>query len=124
MSKQESGNNGVLLMNMGGPGSVDEIKPYLYRLFSDPYILGLPSVLRKPLAKLIASRRQAKAAERYNLIGGKSPLLDETEAQARTLEKALGLPVRVAMRYTQPFAADKLLIYLWSKFFFFGFLLG
>lgn len=106
MNKQDDHNDGVLLMNMGGPGTADEIKPYLYRLFSDPYILGLPWFLRKPLARLIASRRQAKSAERYNLIGGGSPLLKETEAQARALEQVLGLPVRVAMRYTEPFAAD------------------
>jgi len=106
MNNKNNAANGVLLMNMGGPGSVEEIEPYLYRLFSDPYIIGLPAFLRKPLAKLMASRRQANAAARYNRIGGKSPLLEETLAQARALENTLDLPVGVAMRYTRPFAAD------------------
>jgi protoporphyrin/coproporphyrin ferrochelatase len=102
----ETRKHGVMLVNMGGPSSKEEIPDYLYRLFSDPLIIGAPSFIRRPLARFIASRRKVKSATRYDLIGGKSPLKDETAAQARTLETALNMPVTFAMRYTEPFIQE------------------
>lgn len=93
---------GVLLMNMGGPRDVGEIPGYLYRIFTDVYIMKIPFFFRYPLARLIVCLRKKKVVERYNLIGGKSPLDEETAAQARELEKVLGIPVSYAMRYIDP----------------------
>src|SRR5882724_254234 len=80
----------VILFNLGGPDSLDAVQPFLRNLFSDPAIITLPSWLRLPLASFIASRRTPKATEIYAKIGGSSPILGQTEAQARALEEALG----------------------------------
>jgi len=94
----------VVLMNLGGPDSPEAVRPFLYNLFSDPAIIGLPTVVRRPLAWLIAARRYRVAAEIYAHLGGASPLLPNTEAQARALEAELGADYRcfIAMRYWHP----------------------
>jgi ferrochelatase len=97
----------VVLMNLGGPDSPAAVRPFLYNLFSDPAIIGLPVPLRLPLAWLIAMRRNAVATEIYAHLGGASPLLANTEAQAQGLEAALGADYRcfIAMRYWHPLTA-------------------
>ena len=80
----------VVLMNLGGPDSLEAVRPFLFNLFSDPAIIRLPALLRLPLARLIAWRRAGVAREIYRRLGGASPLLANTEAQARALEAALG----------------------------------
>lgn len=97
----------VVLMNLGGPDSPASVQPFLCNLFSDPAIIGLPALLRLPLAQLIAARRAVVAREIYAQLGGCSPLLANTEAQARALEAALGAGYRcfVAMRYWHPLTA-------------------
>ncbi|HYU14101.1 MAG TPA: ferrochelatase [Stellaceae bacterium] len=97
----------VVLMNLGGPDSPAAVRPFLYNLFSDPAIIGLPAPVRLPLAWLIAWRRSAVAAEIYAHLGGASPLLANTQAQARALEAALGSDYRcfIAMRYWHPLTA-------------------
>ncbi len=94
----------VVLMNLGGPDSPQAVRPFLYNLFSDPAIIGLPALLRLPLAWLIAARRAGIAREIYAQLGGASPLLANTEAQGRALEAVLGSDHRcfVAMRYWHP----------------------
>ena len=96
----------VILFNLGGPDSLDAVQPFLRNLFSDPAIITLPSWLRLPLARFIASRRTPKAMEIYAKIGGSSPILGQTEAQARALEDALGSEHEwrgyVCMRYWHP----------------------
>jgi ferrochelatase len=94
----------VVLMNLGGPDSLEAVRPFLFNLFGDPAILRLPGFLRLPLAHLFARRRARTAREIYRRLGGKSPLLANTEAQARALEMALGPEHRcfVAMRYWHP----------------------
>jgi ferrochelatase len=98
----------VILMNLGGPDSLEAIHPFLYNLFSDPAIIRLPSFLRLPLARWIAGRRARVAREIYRHLGGSSPLLANTEAQARALEAILGPEYRcfVAMRYWHPTSAE------------------
>jgi ferrochelatase len=98
----------VVLMNLGGPDSPAAVRPFLYNLFSDPAIIGLPAVLRLPLAWLIAIRRSATAQRIYAQLGGASPLLGNTEAQALALEAALGPDHRcfIAMRYWHPLTAE------------------
>jgi ferrochelatase len=103
----------VVLFNLGGPDSPAAVRPFLANLFRDPAIMTLPAVVRHPLAAFIAKRREKAAQANYDLMGGASPLLPETEAQARALEAQLkvhapGVEARVfiAMRYWKPFAAE------------------
>ena len=96
----------VVLMNLGGPDSLDAVEPFLRNLFRDPAIIGAPGPVRRLLARLIAKRRGPEAREIYRSIGGRSPLLEETEAQAVALQAALGdlgeVEVAIAMRYWHP----------------------
>lgn len=101
----------VVLFNLGGPDKPDAVKPFLFNLFNDPAIIGAPKVIRWLLAKVISSRRAPVAREIYQHIGGKSPLLDETEAQAASLTEKLETEkaeyrVFIAMRYWHPFARE------------------
>jgi ferrochelatase len=97
----------IVLMNLGGPDSPEAVRPFLYNLFSDPAIIGLPGLLRLPLAWLIAARRAPIARKIYEQLGGASPLLANTEVQARALEAELGAGYRcfIAMRYWHPLTA-------------------
>ena len=79
----------IILFNLGGPDSLEAVEPFLRNLFSDPAILRVPSFVRGPLARFIARRRAPKAQGIYAQIGGSSPILGQTEAQARALEEAL-----------------------------------
>ncbi|MBV8977964.1 MAG: ferrochelatase [Alphaproteobacteria bacterium] len=79
----------VVLFNLGGPDSMEAVEPFLRNLFSDPAILPLPWFLRLPLARLIARRRAPIAREIYEKLGGRSPILEETQAQAGALEQML-----------------------------------
>ncbi|MEW6117937.1 MAG: ferrochelatase [Nitrospirota bacterium] len=107
---------GVILLNLGGPDSLSAVKPFLYNLFSDRDIIRLgPSFLQKPIASLIINLRAKKTMEAYRLIGGKSPLLDITTAQARALEHSLNerhLPqsfkIYIGMRYWHTFTEESL----------------
>jgi ferrochelatase len=97
----------VVLFNLGGPDTPDAVRPFLFNLFSDKAIIRLPGPLRWLVATMISRRRAPLAAEIYRKIGGGSPLLANTEAQARALEEALGEGYRcfIAMRYWHPRAA-------------------
>ncbi|MCX8076871.1 MAG: ferrochelatase [Aquificaceae bacterium] len=95
---------GVILFNMGGPDSLEAIQPFLYNLFSDHDIIRLPKPIQKPLAWLISNIRAKKTRHYYQLMGGKSPQREQTQAQADALQKALGedFKVVVALRYWHP----------------------
>jgi ferrochelatase len=95
----------VFLLNLGGPRNLGEVEAYLVDLFSDPLVITAPlGPLRKPLARFIARRRAPSSAEKYQLIGGRSPLVEGTEAQARALSAALGpgFSCHLAMRCGHP----------------------
>ncbi len=96
----------IVLMNLGGPDSAEAVEPFLYNLFADPAIIALPNPLRWLIAKQISSRRAPIARQIYAKIGNASPLVPNTEAQARALEAVLGGETRcfIAMRYWHPFA--------------------
>jgi ferrochelatase len=104
---------GVLLLNLGGPDTLDDVEPFLYNLFSDPEIFSLPTQMRwlnKPLAFIIAKVRARTSKEGYKAIGGGSPQLTTTIKQGEAIEAALakqGLRARcyVAMRYWEPFTS-------------------
>ncbi|HEY9612448.1 ferrochelatase [Allocoleopsis sp.] len=106
------GRVGVLLLNLGGPDELRDVRPFLYNLFSDPEIIRLPfSWLQSPLAWLISTLRAKKSQENYRQIGGGSPLRHITEAQAQALQEHLqnkGKDARVyiGMRYWHPFTEE------------------
>ncbi len=109
---------GIILLNLGGPDSLQAVKPFLYNLFSDRTIIQLgPPFLQKPIARLISMLRSKKTESYYRLIGGRSPILDITNAQAKALENALNssrftvhgsqlFKVYVGMRYWHPLIED------------------
>ena len=80
----------IILFNLGGPDSLDAVQPFLFNLFNDPAIINLPGILRYPLAKFISKRRTPVAKAIYAEMGGKSPILEETQSQANAIEKILG----------------------------------
>jgi ferrochelatase len=98
----------VILFNLGGPDSLKAVRPFLFNLFYDPYILSVPRPLRYLLARLISWRRAPVAQEIYKKMGGESPILKQTKEQAFALEKVLGGDTRVftVMRYWHPRAED------------------
>ncbi|MGA9769699.1 MAG: ferrochelatase [Blastocatellia bacterium] len=116
MSKKELSEEriGVLLFNLGGPDTLDDVRPFLFNLFADPDIIRLPwRALQKPLAWFISTQRHKKSRGYYEKIGGGSPLRRITDEQARALEGALksrGINVRayVGMRYWNPFIEEAL----------------
>ena len=103
---------GVLFLNLGGPETIEDVKPFLYNLFADPEIIRLPYAwMQKPLARFIANTRSKKSERNYAKIGGGSPLRALTEEQAESLSNHLksegyDLPVYIAMRYWHPFTED------------------
>ncbi len=101
----------IVLFNLGGPDGPDALRPFLFNLFNDPAIITLPGPLRWCLAQFISRRRATVAKDIYAELGGGSPLLAETEAQARALEKVLNDPLKeirvfVCMRYWHPMSAE------------------
>lgn len=106
------GRKGVLLLNLGGPDHLEDVRPFLYNLFSDPEIIRLPFPwMQKPLAWLISTSRARKSAENYRQIGGGSPLRRITEEQAIALhdcllQKGEDVQVYVGMRYWHPFTEE------------------
>lgn len=101
----------IVLFNLGGPDSLDAVEPFLRNLFGDPAILSLPGIVRIPLARFIASRRAPFAREIYRKIGNRSPIVEETQAQAGALDKVLaerGIDAKcfIAMRCWHPFSDE------------------
>jgi protoporphyrin/coproporphyrin ferrochelatase len=97
----------VLLVNMGGPADVSQVRDYLRAIFLDPAILPVPGIVRGPLAGLISARRSSIVSRRYERIGGGSPLLYWTQQLRMQTEQAihesgLDTPVYYAFRYSGP----------------------
>jgi ferrochelatase len=109
MTEKNIKKTAIILFNLGGPDDLKSVKPFLFNLFSDNAIIDLPKPFRFLLAKLISSRRAVKARDIYNKIGGKSPILELTNLQAKSLENNLSTQnkdseykVFVSMRYWHP----------------------
>jgi len=100
----------VLLASMGGPDSLQAVRPFLVNLFNDPSILRVPSFIRPFLAQMIASGRDRTAQAVYKKMGGCSPLLANTQKQAKALESVLKQEGEyccfVGMSYWHPFLKD------------------
>ena len=106
-----NGKLAVILFNLGGPDSPKAVRPFLFNLFKDPAIITLPGGLRHLLAAFIAWRRAPVAKKIYDHIGGSSPLLPGTRAQADALAKALEpyadqVKIGISMRYWHPFSTQ------------------
>lgn len=102
----------VVMFNLGGPDNLEAVKPFLFNLFYDPAIITLPNPFRWAIAKLISSRREPIAKDIYREMGGKSPILEETEKQRSKLEDILNSNADdeyrcfIFMRYWKPFAKE------------------
>ena len=103
----------VVLFNLGGPDTPEAVQPFLFNLFNDPAIIAAPGPVRWALAKFISGRRAPIAREIYENLGGGSPLLANTRAQADALEKVLNAggalgeaKVFIAMRYWHPMSRE------------------
>jgi ferrochelatase len=103
----------VILFNLGGPDRLAAVRPFLFNLFNDPAIIDAPRPLRWLLAQAISRRRAPIARKIYQELGGGSPLLANTKAQAETLEAALNkgggdseIKVFIAMRYWHPMSDE------------------
>ena len=98
----------IVLFNLGGPDGPDAVQPFLFNLFNDPAIIGLPNPFRRLLAGLISRKRAPTAQKIYDEIGGKSPIVENTQNQANALEASLSghgkVKVFFAMRYWHPMA--------------------
>src|SRR6202451_3454243 len=103
---------GIVLFQLGGPDSLQSVEPFLLNLFLDPDIIpmGPLGFLRRPMAKIISSRRSIPVSAKYAEIGRRSPIGLLTERQRRALVKALSPDVDAiavtAMRYGQPLTAE------------------
>ena len=98
----------IVLFNLGGPDTLEAVQPFLFNLFNDKAIIGLPNPFRRLLAGFISRRRAPTAQKIYEEIGGKSPILENTEAQAKALEASLSahgdVKIFMVMRYWHPMA--------------------
>ncbi len=100
----------IVLFNLGGPDGPAAVQPFLFNLFNDKAIIGAPQPMRWLLAQLISRRRAPVAQEIYGQIGGRSPIVPETMAQADGLCASLSdlgkVKCFIAMRYWNPRARD------------------
>lgn len=100
----------IVLLNLGGPDHPEAVRPFLFNLFNDPSIIALPGLIRTPLAYLIAKKRAPLAQQNYALMGGRSPILPNTLAQAEALQNCLDdcgeVRVFTCMRYWHPMSDE------------------
>jgi len=100
----------IVLFNLGGPDSKNAIKPFLMNFFMDKNIIGAPIPIRCFIASRIVNKRSKReAGDSYGFLGDKSPLLENSKAQAHALESLLNsesfqtqFKVFVCMRYWHP----------------------
>ncbi|MGH7515967.1 MAG: ferrochelatase [Gemmatimonadales bacterium] len=105
---------GIVMMNLGGPATLDQVEPFLLELFADREIIQLP--VQDWLGPFIVRRRAPKVRKHYAEIGGGSPILRHTEAQGRGMVERLDRlspetaphGFYVAFRYVQPRSDDAL----------------
>ncbi|NGX46056.1 MAG: Ferrochelatase [Chlamydiae bacterium] len=98
----------LLLVNFGGPRSLEEIPAFLTSLLTDQEVIrtGLPSWLHRQIFTRVAKKRSTVVSGDYAKIGGKSPIFEDTEALARALSEKLGIKVISFHRYLPSTHAD------------------
>ncbi|MGK5092461.1 ferrochelatase [Deltaproteobacteria bacterium TL4] len=96
----------VILLNFGGPRSLNEVSSFLFEILRDPHVIQLPfpQAFQNLLARKLATKRAPEVQKQYAAIGGKSPIVESTELQRLQLEKTLrrkgvNLPLYVIHRY-------------------------
>ncbi|PQE06273.1 ferrochelatase protein [Rutstroemia sp. NJR-2017a BBW] len=107
------GPTAMVLMNMGGPSSTDEVGGFLSRLFADADLIPL-GPFQNYLGPLISKRRTPKIQKQYAAIGGGSPIRKWSEYQAEEMCKLLDkmspetAPHKpyVAFRYANPLTEE------------------
>jgi len=103
MSEKEA----IVLLNMGGPNNLDEVKVFLKNMFNDKNILRFKRPwMRSLLGSLITTLRGKEARKNYAAIGGRSPIVEHTQNIVSALQKQVGVDVHYAMRYTPPFTDE------------------
>jgi ferrochelatase len=110
---KNDGKIAIVLINMGGPANLSEVRSFLYNLFNDSHIISLPQPLRGTLARIISMARAPGVKKHYALIGGGSPLQNWTGKQAKKVQAILSdrypkIMVKTAYSYTVPRIADRL----------------
>ncbi|MFV1991182.1 MAG: ferrochelatase, partial [Acidimicrobiales bacterium] len=113
------GKTGVILAQLGGPATLDEVEPFIRSIFDDPRLVPLPggARTRSLVSALVARGRASRVRSHYAEIGGGSPIVSTTQRQADALERELisrghDVVVAVAHRYSKPdtkAALDKVL---------------
>lgn len=98
----------ILLLNMGGPNNIDEVKVFLTNMFNDKRIIAAPKLIRAMIAKLIIWKRLDESKANYAHLGGKSPLVGYTNKLIEKLRPHVDADIKMVMRYTPPFSADVL----------------
>lgn len=98
----------ILLLNMGGPNNLSEVKVFLNNMFNDHRIISAPQPIRKMIAWFITSRRHKESEHNYSLIGGKSPIVGHTRRVVDALSQNVDADVHYVMRYTPPYTNDVL----------------
>jgi protoporphyrin/coproporphyrin ferrochelatase len=100
---------GILLVNMGGPGSPEELRKFLKLMFLDRHIIPAPYIIRSLLSKYISGTRYKKSWKRYKAIGG-TPIIKSTRALAEILQEELGssYKVKIAFSYSEPYISDSM----------------
>ena len=97
---------GILLLNFGGPWTLSDVKPFLYRLFANKSVLvGVPAPLRQLIAFTIAQVKGPSSVKSYQSIGGGSPQLKWTAIQAeglRGLTREGRVRIESGMRSAEP----------------------
>ena len=93
---------------MGGPNNISEVKTFLNNMFNDKAIIGAPFFIRKFIAHGIVKNRLSEATKNYELLGGKSPIVQNTQELVKELNDELDEDIFYIMRYTPPYAYDVL----------------
>ena len=114
MTQGTKGPTGIVMLNLGGPKTLADVRPFLLKLFEDREIIQLPA--QRFLGPYIANRRTKSVQQKYDEIGGGSPILAWTEEQGRGMCERLDklspetAPHKfyVAFRYVHPFSEDAL----------------
>lgn len=98
----------LLLLNMGGPNNLQEVKTFLNNMFNDPRIIQAPKIIRQLIAWLITYKRLKEATENYAHLGGKSPIISHTKKVVDALQSKIDADVFYVMRYTPPYTDEVL----------------
>ncbi len=81
----------VALLNMGGPKTNEDVPDFQRRLFNDTQLIRFPlsSLFQSFFAWALVTFRGKASQERYQLIGGGSPIFESTQKQVACLREEL-----------------------------------